>query len=91
MSLILRHSLSIMKVLSDVQGGFPICFRDQTHRFAFSNPHGTIVLEIEIEEIQQNRVSLELMKLVDAEPVHVVVDFDDFLALCAPVSPDLLS
>ncbi len=30
------------------------------------------------------------MKLVDAEPIHVVIYFDNFLALCTPITLDLL-
>ncbi len=83
--------LPSMQFLSYDLGCFTVGIRYLSHGLALPDPESSVVLEIVIEEIQQNRIFLKLMQLVNAESVHVVIDFDDLFALCTPISFNLFS
>ena len=72
------------------KGSLSVGLRKLPHGLALPDSQVTNFLEVVIEEIQQNCVLFELMKFVDAEPVHVVVDLDDLFTLRAPVTSNFL-
>ena len=68
------------------KGSLRVSFRELPHGLALPDSEVTNFLVVEIEEMKEYLVLFEMMKFVDAEPVHVVIDLDNSLALRAPVA-----
>lgn len=68
------------------KGSLRVSLRELPHGLALPDSEVTNFLVVEIEEMKEYLVLFEMMKFVDAEPVHVVIDLDNSFALRAPVA-----
>ena len=72
------------------KGSLRVSLRELSHGLALLDSEVTNFLVVEIEEMKEHLVLFELMKFVDAEPVHVVIDLDNLFALSTPVTFNFL-
>lgn len=68
------------------QSSLRVSLRELPHGLALFDSKVTDPLEVVIKEMQEDLVLSEIIKFVDAKPVHVVIDLDNLFALMGPVT-----